>query len=392
LKRETNAQPVREQQAESAPTAQSQRTTTNRPVLAAEQRANQSAVESFSPDKPTNGPESLTDVCEKELTSPDASNPQTQQLPERPTDRSRSTLRGNDPSPSQSNAPQAQPGTGPSKPTTSSTDAHAAAASSSNPTKAAPSKARGTPQFQPNSVANAAPAPTSSTQNSVAAERGSGAVRPVTFAPVSDSKSPAQSANTKARLANLARPTPFRESIEERSAATQVSRGLAEAIRSGAGEARLRLSPDALGTVFVDLKINGTSVEAILHAGTDSARGLLEDNLNGLKTALEAHGLTVQSIAVEPRETPQATLDSGGTGVGTDGNPQAADPHTNAGRDGAQGGPEHGGPHHGNAAPHDSAWQSTDAPPWTQVEHSDGLGGVAIAASRVITLRLDVRA
>lgn len=361
-------------------------------MLAAEQRANQSAVESFSPDKPTNGPESLTDVCEKELTSPDASNPQTQQLPERPTDRSRSTLRGNDPSPSQSNAPQAQPGTGPSKPTTSSTDAQAAAASSSNPTKAAPSNARGTPQFQPNSVANAAPAPTSSTQNSVAAERGSGAVRPVTFAPVADSKSPAQSANTKARLANLARPTPFRESIEERSAATQVSKGLAEAIRSGAGEARLRLSPDALGTVFVDLKINGTSVEAILHAGTDSARGLLEDNLNGLKTALEAHGLTVQSIAVEPRETPQATLDSGGTGVGTDGNPQAADPHTNAGRDGAQSGPEHGGPHHGNAAPHDSAWQSTDAPPWTQVEHSDGLGGVAIAASRVITLRLDVRA
>ncbi|MFP3436074.1 flagellar hook-length control protein FliK, partial [Paraburkholderia sp. SIMBA_061] len=57
--------------------------------------------------------------------------------------------------------------------------------------------------------------------------------------------------------------------------AARLSRGLASAVQQKGGSVTLRLPPAELGTVRVQLQMQGASVNAQLHTQTDHARAML---------------------------------------------------------------------------------------------------------------------
>jgi len=97
--------------------------------------------------------------------------------------------------------------------------------------------------------------------------------------------------------ASPAKPT---ETDQARFAA-QVSRGLAAAlVQNGDGprNVTLRMHPESLGQVRVELGLEGQSVTARFEAATPEARDLLEQSLGALRTALESRGLHVERLHV----------------------------------------------------------------------------------------------
>ena len=87
-------------------------------------------------------------------------------------------------------------------------------------------------------------------------------------------------------------------SAENRVFEAQVTRGLEAAIRQNGGSVTLRLKPETLGSLKIDLQITQGQVAAQLEATTAEARELLGKNLSTLRAALEAKGLTVRSVEV----------------------------------------------------------------------------------------------
>lgn len=81
---------------------------------------------------------------------------------------------------------------------------------------------------------------------------------------------------------------------------SQLTQGLAAALREGRGEVTLKLSPRSLGEVRVQVRIDGGSVEASMRPATVEARALLEQSVETLRHALEARGLQVSKIEIEP--------------------------------------------------------------------------------------------
>lgn len=114
-------------------------------------------------------------------------------------------------------------------------------------------------------------------------------------------------------LARLERAAPPLALERDAEAVGQVTRGLAAALRQGGGRATLRLTPDHLGQVTIELRVQGTDVAAKIDAATDPARRLLEASTDELRAALEARGLRVERIDIEgPRhqDGPQAAQDA----------------------------------------------------------------------------------
>ncbi len=79
----------------------------------------------------------------------------------------------------------------------------------------------------------------------------------------------------------------------------QIQRGLAQALKQRDGELTLRLRPQHLGMVRVRVRVEESSVTALLEASSEQARGLLKAHLTTLREALEARGLSVERIDVE---------------------------------------------------------------------------------------------
>jgi flagellar hook-length control protein FliK len=100
--------------------------------------------------------------------------------------------------------------------------------------------------------------------------------------------------------------------------AAQASRGIAAALRQGNGTAVLRLTPEALGVLKVQITLSESQVTARLEPSTESARQLLLESQQQLRAALEARGLSVERIQIdavaEPPASggPQAQSDGGG--------------------------------------------------------------------------------
>lgn len=79
----------------------------------------------------------------------------------------------------------------------------------------------------------------------------------------------------------------------------QLSRGLASALRQAGGQVLLRLQPEAMGMVRVQLDVDQGSVTARFEATTEQARQLLDSNLAALRQSLEARGLQVERLHVQ---------------------------------------------------------------------------------------------
>ncbi len=67
------------------------------------------------------------------------------------------------------------------------------------------------------------------------------------------------------------------------------------------GQVRLKMHPEDLGTVQLEMKINGRSVTASVTADSEEAARLLQDQLPELRQRLESQGLTVDRLQVEQR-------------------------------------------------------------------------------------------
>ena len=65
------------------------------------------------------------------------------------------------------------------------------------------------------------------------------------------------------------------------------------------GSVTLRLTPPEMGTVRIQLNLQGTKVSAQFHAETDSAQRLLTQQLGQLRTSLESQGLNVERLGVQ---------------------------------------------------------------------------------------------
>lgn len=124
----------------------------------------------------------------------------------------------------------------------------------------------------------------------------------------------------------------------------QLARGLASALKQGDGRVTLRLSPDALGALRIDLQVSNDRVTAHIATSNEQARRLLEQDVVTLKSALEAAGLGVERIEVvgtpaepalqpAPREAVNVMTFSqqggggGGTGPGGQGGQGGHGPH-----------------------------------------------------------------
>ena len=99
-------------------------------------------------------------------------------------------------------------------------------------------------------------------------------------------------------------PSPLASSgeIEDPTAQTNVSRiarGLATALAQRGGSVTLRLTPPDLGTLRINLQINGARVSAGFQIESEAARTLLTQQIGQLRTSLENAGLSVERLSVQ---------------------------------------------------------------------------------------------
>lgn len=127
--------------------------------------------------------------------------------------------------------------------------------------------------------------------------------------------------------------------------ARQVSRGLAQLLRRDGGTLTLKITPNSLGEVRVEMRASQGRVEAVIEARDEVARGLLESQMSRLRGALEARGVTVDRLEVRsPAEPTGSGTNGGGTadpsGQDARGAPRDGHEESPGGdrRDGARGG------------------------------------------------------
>jgi flagellar hook-length control protein FliK len=170
-----------------------------------------------------------------------------------------------------------------------------------------------------------------------------------------------------AALARLTAQAPaLKQGIAQASFIPQASKALTMALRQGEGTVTLRLTPESLGTLKVELTLHNAEVTARLHASTESARQLLIDAQSSLRAALEARGLSVERIEVTAppgadAQDARLNQDHRGTELAGDGRSR----QRNA--DAQQDSPGRAPDEHADAAP-DDPWQ----PPTLTLALDDG--------------------
>lgn len=95
-------------------------------------------------------------------------------------------------------------------------------------------------------------------------------------------------------------PSHFRAQPDDNPLTAQALRGLAAALRQNGGSVTLRLNPEQLGFMKVEMSLKEGRVDARIEASNDAARHLLEQSVDRLRAALEARGLIVDRLEVKP--------------------------------------------------------------------------------------------
>lgn len=81
--------------------------------------------------------------------------------------------------------------------------------------------------------------------------------------------------------------------------AEQLGRGMSAIMRQNGGSLTLRLQPDSLGELTIRMELQPGKVAATFEVDSDQARQLLDAHMTTLRSALEAKGLGVESLAVQ---------------------------------------------------------------------------------------------
>ena len=85
---------------------------------------------------------------------------------------------------------------------------------------------------------------------------------------------------------------------KETSFAQRVMRGLHAMVNQKGGVMTMRLDPPELGSMRIQMVLQQGTVSAQFNVNTDQAQQLLNRNMQALKSALEARGLTVERLTV----------------------------------------------------------------------------------------------
>ena len=80
---------------------------------------------------------------------------------------------------------------------------------------------------------------------------------------------------------------------------TRLVRGMSAMLNQNGGMMRMRLEPDALGEVRIQMNLNRGSVSVSFEASSAEARGLIQQHLQTLEAALKAQGMTVEQLTVK---------------------------------------------------------------------------------------------
>jgi flagellar hook-length control protein FliK len=120
--------------------------------------------------------------------------------------------------------------------------------------------------------------------------------------------------------------------LEEQALLRNVTRGLNAAVLQKGGSLTMRLRPAALGQLRIEMQVQGNHVNAVLHAESDQVQRLLGDQIASLRSALEARGLTVGRLDVQPLNAPAG---GSATPTGSEADPGFA--HGDAAHDAGQG-------------------------------------------------------
>lgn len=178
-------------------------------------------------------------------------------------------------------------------------------------------------------------------------------------------------------------------------------RGLAAALRQGGGTVTLRLNPETLGSLKVQVSTQDAKIVAKFQASSDQARQLLTDNVESLRSAMESRGLNVDRIVIEhpPGWMPQGSQDHHDAKAGGAGTQDSQNPPWNGGGPGSHSGQGQDGHNagdfgQGRPQPHAQALRGVGAE--TQVATAEPAGAVNADAftdergpEQLITLRLD---
>ncbi|MEX2672952.1 MAG: flagellar hook-length control protein FliK [Phycisphaeraceae bacterium] len=81
--------------------------------------------------------------------------------------------------------------------------------------------------------------------------------------------------------------------------ASRLARAMQGAVNQGGGTMTLRMTPPEMGTVRIQLQVQGGTVNAALHAESEGARTLLSQQLSQLRQSLESQGLHVERLSVQ---------------------------------------------------------------------------------------------
>lgn len=98
------------------------------------------------------------------------------------------------------------------------------------------------------------------------------------------------------------------QALQRKQVLTQVQRGLASIINTKGGTMKLRMSPEHLGQVRIQLTTKDGHVKIKIDAETDHARAALKDGLADLRASMESRGVHVDELSIEQREPSEFRL------------------------------------------------------------------------------------
>jgi len=100
-----------------------------------------------------------------------------------------------------------------------------------------------------------------------------------------------------------ARPLSEPMPVSSRQVVDQIQEPLAQAMKKGMDRVQIRLRPEGLGDLRIDLRVNQGRVHLQIHAGTLAARQMIEAGLGDLRHQLQGQDLHVGEVRVDHRST-----------------------------------------------------------------------------------------
>jgi flagellar hook-length control protein FliK len=103
---------------------------------------------------------------------------------------------------------------------------------------------------------------------------------------------------------------PAARSAAEADVPQQIVRAIRTQFRDGIGEASIRLRPDHLGEVRIELKVEGERVTATLHVERPEVKQAIESQSGVLRAGLAAQGLRLEELSVNGTASTRDNRDS----------------------------------------------------------------------------------